>query len=165
MRGYDLLMRVTKRDMQLIKQLVLDCDIYNFREIDALEYIKTRLGRRISGRTYRRYKASLLDGNLTRDWLNYFTRTGFLVHHHQLFSCARHLLESSMRRLLKEENKELPDDNLMLHLRQDVRDNMKVVNELTTCPTIISQLDSRIQELQDKVAQRELEQSWKGYTK
>ena len=116
MKGYDRLMRITKRDGQLMEQLVLDCDIYNFREKDALEYIKTRLGRKISGRTYRRYKTSMLDGNLTRDWMNYFTRTGFLVQHHQLFSCARHLLESSMRRLLEEENKELPDDNLMLHI-------------------------------------------------
>ena len=76
--------------------------------------------------------------------MNYFTRTGFLVQHHQLFSCARHLLESSMRRLLEEENKEIPDDNLMLHLRQDVRDNMKAVSELSAGPAIISQLDSRI---------------------
>ena len=45
-----------------MEQLVLDCDIYNFREKDALEYIKTRLGRKISGRTYRRYKARMLDG-------------------------------------------------------------------------------------------------------
>jgi hypothetical protein len=148
----------TKRDGQLIAQLVLDCDIYNFREKDALEYIKTRLGRKISDRTYRRYKARMLDGNLTRDWMNYFTRTGFLVQHHQLFSCARHLLESSMNRLFEEENKEMPDDNLMLHLRQDVRDNMKVVSELSAGPAIISQLDSRIQELQEKVAQKELMQ-------
>ena len=122
--------------MQLIEQLVLDCDIYNLREKNALEYIKTRLGRKISGRTYRRYKARMLDGNLTRDWMNYFTRTGFLVQHHQLFSCARHLLESSMKRLLQEDNKELPDDNLMLHLRQDVRDNMKAVGELSAGPAL-----------------------------
>jgi hypothetical protein len=104
MKGYDHLMRVTKRDEQLLEQLVLDCDIYNFREKDALDYIKTRLGRAISGRTYRRYKASMLSGNLTRDWMNYFTRTGFLVQLQQLFFCARHLLESSMRRLLDMQN-------------------------------------------------------------
>lgn len=63
-----------------------------------------------------------------------------------------------MRRLLEEENKEMPDDNLMLHLRQDVRDNMKAVSELSAGPAIISQLDSKICELQDKVAQKELMQ-------
>ena len=157
--------RVTKRDSRLIEQLVLDCDIYNLREKNALEYIKTRLGRKISDRTYRRYKARMIEGNLTRDWMNYFTRTGFVVQHHQLFSCARHLLESSMKRLMEEENKEIPDDNLMLHLRQDVRDNMKVVGELSAGPAIISQLDSKIQELQEKVAQKDLVESWKGYTK
>ena len=66
-----------------------------------------------------------------------------------------------MRRLLEEENKELPDDNLMLHLRQDVRDNMRAVSELSAGAPIISQLDLRIQELQDKVAQKELVESWK----
>lgn len=153
----------TKRDGQLIEQLVLDCDIYNFREKDALEYIKTRLGRSISGRTYRRYKSNMLSGNLTRDWLNYFARTGFLVQHHQLFCCARHLLESSMSRLLEEEKKDMPDDNLMLHLREDVRDNMRAVSELSAGAPIISQLDLRIQELQEKVAQKELVQSLKEY--
>ena len=54
----------------------------------------------------------------------------------------------------------MPDDNLMLHLRQDVRDNMKAVGELSAGPAIISQLDSRIQELQEKVAQKELGQAW-----
>jgi len=57
--------RVTKRDSKLIDQLVLDCDIYNLREKNALEYNKTRLGRKISDRTYRRYKARMIDGNLT----------------------------------------------------------------------------------------------------
>jgi hypothetical protein len=70
-----------------------------------------------------------------------------------------------MRRLLEEENKEMPDDNLMLHLRQDVRDNVKVVGELTAGPAIISQLDSKIQELQEKVAQKDQLQSWcKNFT-
>ena len=32
----------------------------------------------------------------------------------------------------RRKNKELPDDNLMVHLCQDVRDIMKVVNELST---------------------------------
>ena len=106
----------------------------------------------------------MLSGNLTRDWMNYFTRTGFLVQHQQLFFCARHLLESSMKRLLEEENKGMPEDNLMLHLRQDVRDNMKVVGELTAGPAIISQIDSRIQELQDKVSQQERMLPWKEHT-
>ena len=61
----------------------------------------------------------------------------------------------------RRKNKELPDDNLMVHLCQDVRDIMKVVNELSTAPAIISQLDSKICELQEKVAQKELVQSWK----
>ena len=154
-------MRITERDGRLIQQLVLDCDIYNFRERAALEYIKTRLGRTISGRTYRRYKARMLDGNLTQDWMNYFCRTGFMVQHHQLFSCARHLLESSMRHLLEEENKEIPNDYLMMRMRQDVRENMKAVSELSAGPAIISQLDSKICELQDKVAQKDQLQSWR----
>lgn len=149
-------MRVTKRDERLIERLVLDCDIYNFRERDALEYIKTRLGRAISGRTYRRYKVRMLDGELTRDWMTHFTRSGYLVQHHQLFTCARHLLESSMKRLFAEENKESPDENLMLRLRQDVRENMKAVSELADGAPVISMLDSKILELQKKVAQLEL---------
>jgi hypothetical protein len=82
----------TKRDGRLIEQLVLDCDIYNFREKDALEYIKTRLGRAISDRTYRRYKAHMLDGNLTRDWMNYFTSNKECMQSYMLVSAALNLI-------------------------------------------------------------------------
>ena len=87
-------------------------------------------------------------------------RTSFLVQHHHLFlaSAISGIFDETFTR---RKNKELPDDNLMVHLCQDVRDIMKVVNELSTAPAIISQLDSKICELQEKVAQKELVQSWK----
>jgi hypothetical protein len=89
--------------------------------------------------------------------MNYFCRTGYLVQNHQLFSCAKYLLESSMRCLLAEENKEIPNENLLLRMRQDVRDNMKAVAELAAGPPIISQIDSRLRELQNAVEGKRLQ--------
>lgn len=43
--------------------------MYNFDEKDALEYIKTRLGKAISGLTYGSYKTNLINGNMLQEWI------------------------------------------------------------------------------------------------
>ena len=52
--------------------------MYNLNEKEALEYIKQRLGKEISGRTYRRYSKNLdNDETALRDGLNQYTKIGF----------------------------------------------------------------------------------------
>lgn len=89
--------RITVRDKDILNQLVVDCNMYNFNERNSLEYIKRRFGKQVSGRNYRRYKSELENGNITQDWINYFTRTGFVVQHQQLLFAAKNLLQFSMR--------------------------------------------------------------------
>lgn len=43
--------RITRRDNEILNRLVMDCDLYNLNEKQALEYIKERLGKEISDRT------------------------------------------------------------------------------------------------------------------
>jgi len=135
--------KVTKRDKDALNQLVLDCSIYNFNEEEALGYIKTRFGKQISGRTFRRYKMNLEDGNVSQKWMSYFTRAGFAVTQQQLVECAKKILESSMRRLLQEENKENQDDNLILKLKEEIRKDLELVCNLSFGTPIISNIKTQ----------------------
>lgn len=148
--------RITKREKDILGQLVIDCSMYNFSEKDALGYINPRFGKNISGRTYRRYKSALLDGNLTHDWMNYFTKTGFVVQHQQLLNTARRLLEGSMRKLLLEEQKIHHNYNLILKLKEDIRQNIRILNEFVLGTPIIARIKERIEKLEQKIVEKEL---------
>jgi hypothetical protein len=128
--------------------------MYNFSEKVALEYINPRFGKSISGRTYRRYKSAILDGNLTNNWMNYFTRTGFVVQHHQLLNTARRLLEGSMRELLSEEQKAHHNFNLILKLKEDIRQNIRILNEFVLGTPIIARIKERIERLEQKIVEK-----------
>jgi len=154
--------KVTKRDSDSLNQLVLDCSIYNFSEKEALKYIQARFGKGVSGRTYRRYKKNLESGNIAHEWINYFTRTGIVVQYQQMVSTAQHLLESSMRRLLQEENKEIQDDNFMLRLKEDIRHDLKIIDELCDDGPIVSSVIEKIHKLEKRLKQKEEELLQRG---
>jgi hypothetical protein len=128
--------------------------MYNFSETDALRYINPRFGKAITGRTYRRYKSTLLDGNLTNNWMNYFTKTGFVVQHHQLLITARRLLEGSMKELLFEEEKSHHNYNLILKLKEDIRQNIRILNEFVLGTPIIARIKERIERLEQRVVEK-----------
>jgi len=136
--------RVTKRDRESLSQLVLDCSMYNFNEKEALNYIKGRLGKEISDRTYRRYKGNLENGNISEEWLNYFTRTGIVVTYQQVIEGAKHLLESSMHRLYEEENSRNKDEILIIKLKQEIREELGLVSEFSLGMPVLAKLKSRI---------------------
>jgi len=149
--------KVTKRDKDALNQLVLDCSMYNFNERDALVYIKTRFGKGISDRTYRRYKANLENGNISQEWMKNFTRIGFVVTQQQVFEGAKHLLESTMRRLLREENKEedKQDDYLILKLKEEIRQESKLVSEFSLGTPILSNIKEQMQNLEKRLHEKE----------
>jgi len=147
--------KVTKRDKEALDQLVLDCSIYNFHEKDALEYIKKRFGRQISGRTYRRYRQNLENGNRAEEWMNYFARIGFLVIHQQICEGAKHLLESSMRRLLKEENKETQDDYFVLKLKEEIRKDLELISEFSLGTPVLTTIKEDMQKLEKRLKEKD----------
>jgi len=125
--------------------------MYNFNETDALDYIKTRFGKAISGRTYRRYKRNLENGNASQEWMKHFTRTGFVVTHQLVFEGARRLLESSMRRLFEEENGGgSANENLILKLKQEIREELKLVTELSIGTPILDNIKAQIDDATNK---------------
>jgi len=154
--------KVTGREKAALDQLVLDCSLYNFSEKEALEYIKTRFGKGISDRTYRRYKKNIDNGNMAQGWMNYFARIGFVVIHQQICEGAKYLLESSMRGLLKEENKETRDEYFILKLKEEIRKELYQVSEfslgtpvLTTIKEDMQKLEKRLQEKDEMLQEKD----------
>jgi len=151
--------KVTERDKDALNQLVLDCSIYNFGEKESLDYIKTRFGKAISGRTYRRYKSNIQNGNTTQEWLNYFSSTGFALTQQLLYEGARRLLESSMRRLYEEEKSRKPEnENFILRLKQEIREELKVVSEFSLGTPIVLNIKKQRDDAIRKY--RELQKNW-----
>ena len=141
--------RVTRRDNEILNRLVMDCDLYNLSEKQAIEYIKERLGKEISDRTYRRYRENVRNGNITQEWLNYYTKVGFAVQHQELVQAAKYLHESTLKMLEQEEQKpkEIRNENIILRLKQDAREDIKLINDLSFGIPIVSQTRRKIQDL------------------
>ena len=149
--------KITKRDKESIVQLVLDCTTYNFTEHESLEYIGKRFAKQISGRTYRRYKRGLESGNGIKKWMNHYNTVGVAVEFQNVLNTAKHLLESSMRRLLVEENKEIQNDILILRLKEDIRQDIDLIMKLSDSSPVISATRDLIERFKTKAEQNEQE--------
>jgi hypothetical protein len=145
--------RVSQRDRDLLTQLVLDCDTSNIHGTEALEYIKVRLGREISDRTYRRYKIKLKEGNPSQHWINHYTKIGFLIHHHQTYQMARNLLGSILRQLYEEEQRPIEEKKYdrIIKFHQEARESIRLANELAYGTPIIARIKKQLQDMETKL--------------
>jgi hypothetical protein len=95
----------TDKENQILMPLVADCVKYGFTEKEALAYIKARLGRDISPNAYYMHKRKVDGGHYAKEWLNYFTRIGFVVKHKQIIEIVEMLNKDSIRDYLIEQAK------------------------------------------------------------
>jgi hypothetical protein len=88
------------------KQLIVaDCDMYSLNEKESLEYIKQRLRREFSGRTYRRYREVLNEDAMTQAWVNQHTKVSFLTIHKQIIETIDIIQKDTLRDYLTENSK------------------------------------------------------------
>ena len=134
--------RVSSRDKQVINQLIIDCSIYNLNENESLEYIRQRLGKEISGRTYRRYSKNLDNDEMTQTWLNQHTKVGFLTKHKQIIDVIDTIQKDTLRDYLAENSKPYEEKNhfRIQTYRNSLRENSKILQELTLGSPIIAQI-------------------------
>jgi hypothetical protein len=138
--------RVTGRDQEIISKLVVDCNIYSLNERESLEYIKQRLGRSISGRTYRRYKTNLNYDEMTQAWINQYTKVGFLTTYKEIFDVIDIVQKDTLRDYLAENSKPYEEKNhaRIQTYRNSLRENSKLLSELSAGSPIIAQIKARI---------------------
>lgn len=129
--------------------MVEDCLLYGFSEKESMEYIRTRFGKQISSSLYYSRKRNIEAGKQADQWLTYFTKAGFLVHHKQLLDSINMIQQDNFKRLVKELEKpyEAQNDLKILAIKRDIRENVKTLAELGTSTPIVSQVKKKMEEL------------------
>jgi hypothetical protein len=144
---------VTGRDQQVINQLIVDCNIYSLNEKESLQYIRQRLGRSISGRTYRRYRQALNNDEITQSWINQYAKVGFLTTYKEIFDVIDIIQKDTLRDYLAENSKPYEEKNhaRIQTYRNSLRENSKLLSDLSAASPIIAQIKARIDRAENRI--------------
>jgi mevalonate kinase len=143
-----LIMPITETENKFLNSLVVDSIIYRLSTEESLSYIQTRF-KKISEASYKKRKAAVLSDESTQVWLNYFTRIGFVQHHKEQMEHIQRVEEDSMRQFFVETIKGNRNEDRILKLKQDIRDNVKLLSELGLGTPIISAIKAKLERQED----------------
>ena len=137
-------MPITQTENKLLNELVKDCITYRLEEKEALQYIAIRF-KQVSLSSYKHRKAKVLSEDANQIWLNHFTRIGFVQHHKEQIETIQKIQDDSLRQFLIEtnHNQDNRNEDKIMKLKQDIRDNVKLLSELGLGTPIITQLKLR----------------------
>jgi len=137
----------TDKENQILMPLVADCVNYGFTEKEALSYIKARLGKEISTDAYYRRKRQVDSGQYANEWMSYYTRVGFLVKHKQILEVVEMVQQDTLRDYIIEMSKSIEKRNpeLIMKYRYEIRENAKLLQELSLGTPIIAQIKARLE--------------------
>ena len=85
----------------------------------------------------------MLKDRTTEIWLNHFTRVGFVSSHRRQIEQIESIQSDSLRQLHFETNKQNRDEFKILRLKSDIRENAKLLSELSLGPPIISAIKAK----------------------
>ena len=90
----------------------------------------------------------MLSDESTQVWLNHFTRIGFVQHHKEQLEVIQNIQADSLRQFLIETNRsnDNRNENLILRLKNDIRESAKLLSELGLGTPIISAIKAKLQE-------------------
>jgi hypothetical protein len=152
--------RGTKAENELLKRLVSECLTYDLRENQAMQYIRLQYPREISHRTYYAYKKKLVSESVALQWLNQFSKIGFVQNHHRLMVDAKRIYQDSLRRYFNEMAKgDKSNRYLIMKMEESFRANGKWLLELSMGSPIISQIKAKIEQMNRMDIKDDLEQN------
>ena len=141
-------MPITETENKFLNSLVVDSIIYRLSTEESLSYIQTRF-KKISEASYKKRKAAVLSDESTQVWLNYFTRIGFVQHHKEQMEHIQRVEEDSISQFFVETTKGNRNEDRILKLKQDIRDNVKLLSELGLGTPIISAIKAKLERQED----------------
>jgi hypothetical protein len=141
--------KITLTESKFLNELVKDCITYRLTENEALKYIEIRF-KKISISSYTSRKAHVLNDKSTNVWLNHFTRIGFVASHKIHLENIQRLQNDSLRRLFIEQNQKIRNERLILQLKNDIRENTKLLSELSLGTPIIAEIKAKMQQLENQ---------------
>jgi len=141
-------MPITETENKFLNSLVVDSIIYRLSTEESLSYIQTRF-KKISEASYKKRKAAVLSDESTQVWLNHFTRIGFVQHHKEQMEHIQRVEEDSMLQFFVETIKRNRNEDRILKLKQDIRDNVKLLSELGLGTPVISAIKAKLERQAD----------------
>jgi hypothetical protein len=138
---------ITEECNLFLNELVKDCITYRLDADEALEYIRIRF-KKISEPSYKRRKDHVLSDESTQVWLNYFTRIGFVQHHKEQIEVIQKVQADSLKQFYVETQKESRDEFKISRLKNDIRENAKLLSELGLGTPIISAIKAKLQDVE-----------------
>jgi hypothetical protein len=141
-------MPITETENKFLNSLVVDSIIYRLSTEESLSYIQTRF-KKISEASYKKRKAAVLSDESTQVWLNHFIRIGFIQHHKEQMEHIHRVEEDSISQFFVETTKGNRNEDRILKLKQDIRDNVKLLSELGLGTPIISAIKAKLERQED----------------
>ncbi len=111
---------------------------------EALEYIKREYGL-INRRTYYRRRNKLLSDDTRNSWYSYFTRIGFVELHKEQMDTIQIIQDDSLRRFYLEATKENRDENLILRLKNEIRETSKLLSEFSLGTPVVAGIKAKLE--------------------
>ena len=143
---------------KLLDKLITDCITYRLTEKEAHKYIEQEYGRPISSKTYFTIKSKLESQSEETSllWLNEFTRIGFVQLHKKLMDNLERIYEDNLNRFFIESRKEPRNEELILKLNANIRENTTLLSNLSMGSPIIAAVKAKLQryESQSKIEYR-----------
>ena len=136
---------ITATENKLLNELVKDCIMYRLTESEALEYIKFRY-KAISLSGYKLRKGKVTSEQSTQIWMNHFTRVGFVTHHKEQIDIIKTIQNDSLKQLHLERKKEDRNEAIIFRLKEDIRENAKLLSELGLGTPVIAAIKTKFEE-------------------
>ena len=140
---------ISASDSRFLNELIGDCYTFDLDAKTALEYINIKFGKKISISTYQLRKAKVSsEGNVQR-FLNNYTRIGYVQNHKEAIEHIKMINKDSTAQLYREINrKSNRNERLILQLKEDIRENTKLLSELSLGTPIIAGIKAKMQQLE-----------------
>jgi hypothetical protein len=94
----------TEQKNKILIALVADTVNYSLSEKKSLEYIKVRFGKAISRNAYYSRKRKVDSGSYATEWLNFFSKIGFVVNHKRIIDTVEMVQTDTIRDYLIMQN-------------------------------------------------------------
>jgi hypothetical protein len=138
---------ISETEGRFLNELVKDTITFRLTTDESLKYIAIRFGRAISIASYKLRKANLISEQSTNIWLDYFTRIGFIQLHKENIENIQKIQEDTLRQLMAEMNRPIRNEWVILKLKEDARENIKLLSELALGTPIINSIRKKMEEL------------------
>lgn len=141
--------RISETESKFINELVKDCITYNLDTNESLLYIETRF-KKISASTLTLRKSRVMSEGSINMALNNYTRVGYVKDHMEALEYVKMINGDSRKQLFNEMQRKPRNEKLILQIKQDIRDNIHLLSELSLGTPIIAGIKAKIQQLESE---------------